>query len=263
MKIISLNVNGFRSFYNRSDGDGILLKNLIKTKDPDIILFQEIKCDNDTFRDWTEEFTEYNSVSYHNKYKSGYAGVAALIKKSVKYLNTFEIINLPDVEYDSGRILCIEFNDLYILGIYTLNSGSDKEELRELWDIELNNKILELSTNKNVVILGDLNSTRDYRDCYNFDEYYDQYPGCYEFEINALNNLIENYFIDSYRYLHDEIKYSWFSYRGDARWTNKGWRLDYALVDNRLGNSIKSSEILGNPCEYSDHSPIYLELDGY
>lgn len=261
MKIVSLNVNGTKAFYNRGEGDGYLLDNLIKEHNPDIILLQETKCSKEDFIWWLSEFSDYNFVCVPNKYKKGYAGVGALIKKSLHILYN-EHICINNSEYDSGRILELFTGKYYIIGVYVMNSGSDKEDLRFEWDLKFHEYLSALKYRHPVIVLGDFNSTRDDKDCYAFEQYFDQYPGCYKFEIDALNDLINSGFKDTFRELHgDEIKYSWFSYRGGARYNNQGWRLDYALVDDRIFDKVNSCEILGKPCEYSDHSPILLDIN--
>lgn len=260
MKILSLNVNGLRAFYNRGGEEGGLLQSLLDSHDPDILLFQEIKCNANTYKYWLGEWeNDYQLAAFHNQFQDSYAGVGAMVRRGIdaKFFTKTLVIN----NYDTGRIMCIELEDMIILGVYVVNSG-DKDDLRKEW----NQKFLEyvdlLKSEKPVIILGDLNAVSGEMDCWAYDEYYDQMPGVKEYEITWLHNLLDHGFIDSFEKTHSEEdwKYSWFSYRGDSRYTNKGFRLDYALVDKKISSKIMSSEILGSPCEYSDHSPVLLEI---
>ena len=66
---------------------------------------------------------------------------------------------------------------------------------------------------------------------------------------------------DSFRYLYPDLEgaYSWWSFRGNARANNTGWRIDYFLVSDRIAENIDKAficpEIFG-----SDHCPVGLDL---
>ncbi|MBQ2224642.1 MAG: exodeoxyribonuclease III, partial [Prevotella sp.] len=67
-------------------------------------------------------------------------------------------------------------------------------------------------------------------------------------------------FIDTFRTLHpDEVTYSWWSYRFQAREKNAGWRIDYFLISERLRDKLQTAsihtEIFG-----SDHCPVEITL---
>ena len=79
-------------------------------------------------------------------------------------------------------------------------------------------------------------------------------------ERKSFSEFLKKGFIDTFRYLHKtEIKYSFFSNRfGNKNYlNNKGWRLDYFLVNENSIERVKESNILK---EYigSDHVPIKL-----
>ena len=80
-------------------------------------------------------------------------------------------------------------------------------------------------------------------------------------ERNAFGRLLENGFIDTFRYFYPDKTdiYSWWSYRFRAREKNAGWRIDYFIVSECLKERLKDAaihtEITG-----SDHCPVELEL---
>ena len=79
-------------------------------------------------------------------------------------------------------------------------------------------------------------------------------------EIDGLDAYIENGFIDTYRLKNNnEIKYSWWSYRGGARYRNIGWRIDYFLVSDSIQSSIEEAKIL-NQIMGSDHCPVSIRI---
>lgn len=264
MRIVSLNINGTKAFYNRGGQEAEVMDHLLWETGADIILFNETKCSPDDFNYWMDEWLgAYDSWATSNQYKRGYAGVAAMIKKGVatRVIDVSYPIMI-DSEYDSGRIITIKFPTFYLVGVYVLNS-SDKDELRQEWDKEFHNYISSLKADLPVIIMGDMNVCSNEHDCWAFEEYFDSMPGVKSYEIDAFHKLLSQGFVDSFRELHPEDieRYSWFSYRGNSRWTNKGFRLDYALVDDRVKDKIQVSDIIGGACEYSDHSPIYLEIN--
>jgi exodeoxyribonuclease-3 len=66
--------------------------------------------------------------------------------------------------------------------------------------------------------------------------------------------------VDTWRAAHpEEVKYSWWSYRGGAREKNVGWRLDYMLISDRLKEAVQDTEI-HNETTGSDHCPVSILL---
>ncbi|MDD7598337.1 MAG: exodeoxyribonuclease III, partial [Bacilli bacterium] len=79
-------------------------------------------------------------------------------------------------------------------------------------------------------------------------------------ERNKFSILIKDRFIDSYRHFHkDEVKYSWWSYRFNARKNNAGWRIDYFIISNRLVDKVTNTEI-HNEIYGSDHCPVEIDI---
>ena len=76
-----------------------------------------------------------------------------------------------------------------------------------------------------------------------------------------MTELLDAGFIDSFRYLHpDETgRYSWWSYRFNARKNNAGWRIDYFLVSDDLKQRIEDADIYADVYG-SDHCPVGLTL---
>ena len=79
-------------------------------------------------------------------------------------------------------------------------------------------------------------------------------------EREKFTTLLESGFTDSFRYKYPEqVTYSWWSYRFQARQKNAGWRIDYFVISNRLRERMDDAkihtEILG-----SDHCPVELAL---
>ena len=73
--------------------------------------------------------------------------------------------------------------------------------------------------------------------------------------------LLESGFTDSFRYLYPDVKerYTWWSYRFNARKNNAGWRIDYFLVTNDYRDQIQDA-IIYDDVYGSDHCPVGLIL---
>jgi len=255
MRIISINVNGLRAY----DSKGAL-EELITHYDPDIICIQECKCEFQIAYDIFSRFG-YNATTNPSKYKAGYAGVVNAIKESAKIQP--DSIGIPEIMsgYGSGRVLTYHFDNFSLVNVYTLNSGG-KEDLRIQWNKLFDQYIAYLQQFNPIIIVGDLNVVSGELDYWSdYQSAIDSGPGLYEFEINHFHEMLRsNDLIDTYRYLHPtDRKYSWFSYRGNARELNHGWRIDYCLCSNSLKSSILRSEVLSN-LDGSDHSPIIIDL---
>ena len=84
--------------------------------------------------------------------------------------------------------------------------------------------------------------------------------GFTEEERASFDNIVEAGFIDTFRYFCKEPKrYSWWSYRANARSKNLGWRIDYNMIANILLPKLEKATILAEVI-HSDHCPIMIEI---
>lgn len=113
---------------------------------------------------------------------------------------------------------------------------------------------------KPVIVCGDLNVAATPLDLKN-PQANRMNPGFTDQEREKFAELLSSGFVDSFRYLHpDEVKYSWWSYRFNARERNAGWRIDYFLMSEWAKEAIRTAEI-HNDIFGSDHCPVSLEVD--
>ena len=118
----------------------------------------------------------------------------------------------------------------------------------------------ELDAKKPVIYAGDLNVAHEPIDIKN-PESNTKNPGYSIEERNAFTRLLENGFVDTFRYLYPErVLYSWWSYRFQARERNAGWRIDYFVVSKSIIDKVSDSSI-ATEVEGSDHAPIILDID--
>ena len=260
-RILSININGVKAFYNRG-----VLPDLLNKYNPDIVALQETKAsETDTYYWLSDHAGDYLIVSNESKGKRGYAGVAFMVKKSFIGSNPITI-EKPEIDsddedfmyYATGRVITIKINGFTIINTYVLNSGSGKEDYRSYYNTWFKNYIKRFESD-NLIVCGDFNVCHKEIDQYNWNNAYDTAPGLYEFEIDDFSELMDkNKLFDSFRELHPtEKKYTWFAYQSKGTFPDKGWRLDYFLVNNM--SFVKNSEILYD--KVSDHYPILLDYD--
>ncbi len=259
MKIYSWNVNGLRSVLNKG-----AFQAMIKSEAPDIICLQETKAKQGQAEVDLPEYEElWNSAE-----RAGYSGTAIFTKLkplSVKNVLPTEI-NMTD-EFGNplteGRVLTAEFENFYLVNVYTPNSKNELERLslrEKKWDPEFLNYLKELEKTKPVVTCGDFNAAHEEIDIARPKTNHHS-AGFTDEERQGITNLISAGFIDTFRSLHpDEVRYTWWSHWGHARENNVGWRIDYFFVSKVLKNNLKSAEI-HEALMGSDHCPISIELE--
>lgn len=253
MKIISFNVNGLRAILSKN------FKEDFEALDADIFSLNETKLTSDLVFEFPFQPKNYYVYYTNSDVRKGYSGVAIFTKK--KPLNVF--YGLENGKYDEeGRIITLEFDSFYYVAAYVPNSGEGLKRLN--FRLQFENDILKylksLDSKKAVVYAGDLNVAHEEIDIKNPKANVNN-PGYTIQERNAFTNLLSNGFIDTFRKLYpNEVKYSWWSYRFNARKNNAGWRIDYFVVSESIMPKVKDSKIL-NEIFGSDHCPIELDLE--
>ena len=191
--------------------------------------------------------------------KKGYSGTAIFTKKeplSVAYGIGIE-------EHDQeGRVITLEFDDFYFITVYTPNSQNELARLpyRMTWEDAFLAYLKKLEEKKPVIFCGDFNVAHKEIDLKN-PKTNRKNAGFTDEEREKFSVLLENGFIDTYRYFYPEQEgiYSWWSYRFKAREKNAGWRIDYFVVSEclkeRLMDAKIHTEVMG-----SDHCPVELEI---
>ncbi|MGN4448179.1 exodeoxyribonuclease III [Bacillus cereus group sp. MYBK79-1] len=251
MKLISWNVNGLRAVIAKG---GFL--EYLEESNADIFCLQEIKLQDGQIDLNLEGYYTY----WNYAVKKGYSGTAIFTKKeplSVTY-------GLGIEEHDQeGRVITLEFEDFYMITLYTPNSkrGLERLDYRMKWEDDFRAYIKRLDEKKPVVFCGDLNVAHKEIDLKS-PKSNRKNPGFSDEEREKFTRILEEGFIDTYRYLYpdQESAYSWWSYRMGARAKNIGWRLDYFVVSERMKDKITeakiNSEVMG-----SDHCPVELHIN--
>lgn len=249
MKFISWNVNGIRACVQKGFQD------FFNEIDADIFCLQETKMQ--------EGQLELDLPGYHQYWnyaeKKGYSGTAIFTKEepvSVAYG-----IGIPEHDKE-GRVITLEFPELYFITVYTPNSQNELARLdyRMKWEEDFLAYLKKLEETKPVIFCGDLNVAHQEIDLKN-PKTNRKNAGFTDEERAKFSTLLENGFIDTFRYFYPEQEgiYSWWSYRFKAREKNAGWRIDYFCVSDclkdRLIDAKIHTEVFG-----SDHCPVELEI---
>lgn len=263
MKIIAWNVNGIRAMLKKNK-----INIVINTEDPDIFCLSETKISESSLNTVDEELKNQLTDKYYRYWnvcsiKAGYSGTAIFTK--IKPKNIIYGININNKEYDNeGRVITCEFNKFYLIHVYTPNSGQVLERLEyrtEIWDNIFLKYINKLQEKKKIIICGDLNIAHKEIDLKNPKTNL-RTAGCTIEERTSFDKILNTSdLIDTFRYLNPEIiKYSYWTYKYNARLNNSGFRLDYFLVSKKMIKNILKSDILIDIFG-SDHAPIILEID--
>ena len=249
MKIISWNVNGIRAVMKKGFPD------FVKKYDPDILCLQETKAHPDQV---DELLHDYEHHFWNSADKKGYSGTAIFSKIKPLNVSYGGGIDVGDTE---GRIVTAEFDEFFLVNVYTPNSkrGLARLDYRQEWDKLFFNYLKELEKSKPVITCGDLNVAHTEIDLAR-PKNNTKNAGFTPQERAGFQKYLDNGFLDTFRIFNqDPENYTWWSYMFNARAKNLGWRIDYFLTSEKLKKNIISAEILKDVMG-SDHCPVTLNL---
>ncbi|WP_350289774.1 exodeoxyribonuclease III [uncultured Croceitalea sp.] len=253
MKIVSYNVNGIRAALKK----GFI--EWLQSVNPDVVCIQETKAMEEQVDVSLFEDAGYKYNYWFSANKKGYSGVALLCKQEPDHVEYGTGIDYMDFE---GRNIRADFGDVSVMSMY-LPSGSnmDRLEFKLTYMADFQKYANELrKIRPNLIVCGDYNICHEAIDIHN-PVGLKNVSGFLPVEREWIGNFMKSGFIDSFRHFNKEPhNYTWWSYRANARNNNKGWRLDYGMVNNSLKDRLKRSVIL-NEAKHSDHCPILLEID--
>ena len=248
MRLVSWNVNGLRACVGKGFAD------IFEQLDADFFCLQETKMQAGQL---DLQFLGFQSY-WNYADKKGYSGTAIYTRHTPLSVAYGIGIDAHDHE---GRVVTLEMPDFYLGCCYTPNAqdGLRRLDYRMTWEDDFRAYLLQLDRQKPVVLCGDLNVAHEEIDLKN-PKTNRQNPGFTDEERGKMTQLLGSGFTDTFRFKYpEEVRYSWWSYRAQARAKNVGWRIDYFIVSDRLRDRIADAkihtDILG-----SDHCPVELEL---
>lgn len=263
--IFSWNVNGLRAVIKKG-----ALESFITAKNPDILCIQETKAKEGQAEIDLPEYEElWNSAK-----RAGYSGTAVFTKKKPEnYFAGFtDDINISynwesDVHgnaLEEGRVQTIEFPEFFLVNVYTPNSKHELTRLKlreKLWDPAFLKHLRSLENTKPVVVCGDFNAAHTAIDLARPQDN-EENAGYTKEERQGIENIVKAGFIDTFRMLHPKEtgRYTWWTWRANARARNIGWRIDYFFISRSLLKNLKSAEIY-ETITGSDHCPVSICLE--
>lgn len=254
MIFASWNINGLRSISSKG------FENWFNKYLPDVIALQEIKANqNDVvhlIKSWSDKYT----VHLNPAVKKGYAGTALMIKNNSKYT----LLKIERGTDDEGRLIWAEFENIILINGYFPNGQRDHSRVdyklnfsRSVFDLAHS---LHKKTKKEIIVTGDINTAHNEIDLAN-PKANSKTTGFLPNERAFIDQILKEGFVDIFRHFHPGIpeQYTWWTYRGDCRSRNIGWRLDYFFATTKLLDKVTlvehQTEVLG-----SDHCPIMLKI---
>lgn len=249
MKLISWNVNGLRAVMKKN------FYEFVNDTNPDILCIQETKMQEGQA---DVELPEYHKY-WCSAEKKGYSGTLTLSKEEPLNVTCNMGVDKHDHE---GRIINCEYPGFYLVNVYVPNSQNELARLdyRMEWEDDFLKYIKQLEKNKPVIICGDMNVAHKEIDLKN-PATNRRNAGFTDEERGKMSLLQASGLTDTFRFFYPEQEgaYSWWSYRGNARANNTGWRIDYFLVSKSLEDRLESADILTDVYG-SDHCPVVLEI---
>lgn len=247
MKLVSWNVNGIRACVQKGFMD------FFNKEDADIFCIQESKMQAGQLELDMPGYYQY----WNYAERKGYSGTAVFTKKEP--LNVKYGIGIDEHDHE-GRVITLEYEDFYMVTVYTPNSQTELARLdyRMRWDDDFRRYLKELDKVKPVIVCGDMNVAHGEIDLKNPKNNRNN-AGFTDDERNKFTELIEAGFTDTFRDKYPTLEgiYSWWSYRFNARKNNAGWRIDYFLVSDRIKDNVADSLIRTNVMG-SDHCPVEI-----
>ena len=201
----------------------------------------------------------YN-LYFNSAEKKGYSGTAVFTRCTPVSV----VYNGMGIEEHSheGRMITLDLGDYYLVNVYTPNAkeGLLRIDYRMQWEDDLREYLMRLDEEKPVIYCGDLNVAHEEIDLKNPKANRGN-AGFSDQEREKIDLLLHCGFTDSFRFLYPDAegRYSWWSYRFNARKNNAGWRIDYFIVSDRLRERIIRADILSDVTG-SDHCPVLLEI---
>jgi exodeoxyribonuclease-3 len=255
MKIVTWNVNSIRA---RLD----LVVGWLRDTQPDIVLLQEIKCEENAFPREPLEDLGYNIAISGQK---TFNGVAILAKKPIEDV----ICGLPTFKEDeSSRYIEAVVGKTRVASLYVPNGmavGSDKYQYKLLFLEKLRDHLASILQYEEATIIGgDYNIAPEKGDVAQ-PELWEGKILCSPAERQQFQSLLHLGYYDAIRLHHKGPgPFSWWDYRSSAWQQDHGLRIDHLLLSPLAVDCAQASGVDSAPRakeKASDHAPVWCILD--
>lgn len=254
MKIATWNVNSAKARLP-------LITDWLRTASPDVVLFQEIKCETAAFP--TAAFEE---LGYHVNAvgQKAYNGVALLSKAPAEDVLT----RLPgEPEDEQARYVEATVSGVRIASLYLPNGNpvpGEKFAYKLRWMDRLYDHARGLLAQEIPVVLGgDYNIIPEPRDVFSPQAFAGD--ALFRPESRAKFRALLNLGLtEAYRALHDDDRaYTFWDYQAGSWPRDNGLRIDHFLLSPQAADRLAGCTIDRGPRgleKASDHTPVILEL---
>jgi exodeoxyribonuclease-3 len=256
IRLVSWNVNGIRAAVKKD------YFSALQRLDADIVGIQETKLQAHQRTDAMINIAGYASNWSYSSVKKGYSGVTAYSRMMPEKVKTG--IGVPKYD-DEGRILELDLKDFIFFNVYFPNGQMSEERLAyklDFYDAFFSYTDKLKKKGRPLVITGDFNTAHNEIDLKHPRANKDR-SGFLRIERDWLDRIVERGYVDTFRHFYpDQVKYSWWSYRSNARKNNAGWRIDYFFVTQDMFDMgwIKDA-FIDNDIFGSDHCPVGLDIE--
>lgn len=256
LRIVSWNVNGLRAIWQKN------FEASVKALNADILMLQETKLQEAQRSPEMLDLSGYpHQIWSYSLKKKGYSGVMAYSR--IQPLSMGKDIGLPEFD-DEGRVNQLDFDDFTLFNVYFPNGQMGEERLDyklRFYEAFFRHADTIRKTGRAVVVCGDYNTAHNEIDL-KHPKANAKTSGFLRIERDWLDRLMAEGWVDTFRHLYPEtVRYSWWSYRANARQNNAGWRIDLCLVSRDiLEKGWLKSAFIENGLMGSDHCPVGIEL---
>ena len=253
LKLVSWNVNGLRAVLKKDFFQSV------SAMDPDILMLQETKLQEDQRTKAMTEFDPYENFWAYSTVKKGYSGTVAYSRVSPLKVTT----DFGRPEFDGeGRVIQMDFEAFTLFNVYFPNGQMSDERLQyklDFYDWLLDHAQSLRDQGRGIIMTGDFNTAHNEIDLKNPGPN-SKRSGFLRIERDVLDRMVDMGYVDTFRHFYpDEVKYSWWSYRFNARKNNAGWRIDYFFVSQDLmDKGVVKDAFIDNDVFGSDHCPVGL-----
>ncbi len=253
MRVATWNVNGLRAAIRKGYADHLARVGA------DVMLLQEVRALPEQLPGQWQEPDGWE-VLWHPAQKKGYAGTAIWARDPLKEEERGAGEDDPE-----GRVIVARVNGVRVVSVY-LPSGSsseDRQAEKDRWLGFFAHWSARLLRSRVPTILGgDFNIAHEPRDLF-YAKSNEKSSGFLPHERAWMGDLLEMGWCDVIREKYGDVDgpYSWWSNRGQARSLDRGWRIDYLLMNPAAKKRMTDCFIdRQSGLEVSDHAMVVADL---
>ena len=199
MRFVSWNVNGLRACLTKGFMESF------HDLDADVFCLQETKMQPEQAIIDLKGYKQF----WNSAEKKGYSGTAVFTR--VEPLSVSYGLGIEEHDHE-GRVITLEFEEYYLVTVYTPNSQKElaRLEYRMSWEEAFKAYLLELDQKKPVIVCGDLNVAHTEIDLKN-PKTNRKNAGFTDEERQKFSELLEAGFVDTFRYIYPDVTgaYTW------------------------------------------------------